>query len=113
MMFHSRAVQRTILRCSAFAFMTAALGEHAHAGGNLEASYTISFARIRVGDIIATVVLGDSEYADLCAWPCWWRYHNVNNMAKPLSPLGASSRTIIPSQQGSPPRSFPAPKPWM
>src|SRR6266480_4188204 len=31
--------------------------------GNLEASYTISFARIRVGDITAAVVMGDSEYA--------------------------------------------------
>ena len=28
----------------------------------LDASYTISFARIRVGDITATVVVGDSEY---------------------------------------------------
>ena len=43
--------------------MVAVLGEHAHAGGNLEASYTISFARIRVGDITATVVMDDSEYA--------------------------------------------------
>jgi hypothetical protein len=63
MMLHSLTVQRTILKCSAFAFMVAVLGEHARAGGNLEASYTISFARIRVGDITATVVMGDSEYA--------------------------------------------------
>jgi hypothetical protein len=63
MMFHSHAVQRTIIGCSAFALMTATLGEHARAGGNLEASYTISFARIRVGDLTATVVLGDSGYA--------------------------------------------------
>ena len=63
MMFHSLTVQRTIVKCSAFAFMVAVLGEHAHAGGNLEASYTISFARIRVGDITTTVVMGDSEYA--------------------------------------------------
>src|SRR5262249_28796567 len=63
MLFHSLTVRRTILTCSAFAFMTAALGQHARAGGNLEASYTISFARIRVGDITATVVWGDSEYA--------------------------------------------------
>jgi hypothetical protein len=63
MMFHSLTVQKTIVKCSAFAFMVAVLGEHAHAGGNLEASYTISFARIRVGDITATVVMGDSEYA--------------------------------------------------
>ena len=43
--------------------MAAALGDHAHAEGNLDASYTISFARIRVGDITATVVFGDTEYA--------------------------------------------------
>jgi hypothetical protein len=41
----------------------AALGGYAHAEGNLDASYTISFAHIRVGDITATVVVGDSEYA--------------------------------------------------
>ena len=33
------------------------------AQGNLDASYTISFARIPVGEITATVVFGDSEYA--------------------------------------------------
>jgi hypothetical protein len=43
--------------------MTAALGDRAHAESNLDASYTISFARIRVGDITATVAFGDSEYA--------------------------------------------------
>jgi hypothetical protein len=43
--------------------MTAALGDHAHAEGKLDASYTISFARIGVGDITATVVFGDSDYA--------------------------------------------------
>jgi hypothetical protein len=42
--------------------MTAELGDHAHADGNLDASYTISFARIRVGNITATVIVGDSEY---------------------------------------------------
>jgi hypothetical protein len=40
-----------------------AVGDHAHAEGKLDASYTISFARIRVGEITATVVFGDSEYA--------------------------------------------------
>src|SRR5262249_16759786 len=40
-----------------------ALGDHAHAEGKLDASYTISFARIRVGDISATRVFGESEYA--------------------------------------------------
>ena len=49
MMFHSRVAQTTILATgSALALMTAALGDHAHAEGKLDASYTISFARIRV-----------------------------------------------------------------
>jgi hypothetical protein len=64
MIFHLRAAQATILAtCSAVALMTTALGDDAHAEGKLDASYTISFARIRVGDITATVVFGDSEYA--------------------------------------------------
>jgi hypothetical protein len=64
MMFHSRAVQTAILATgSALALLTAALNDHAHAEGNLDASYTISFAGIRVGDIAATVVVGDGEYA--------------------------------------------------
>jgi len=63
MMFHSRVAQRTILATGALALMTAALGDHAHAEGKLDASYTISFARIRVGDIAATGVFGESEYA--------------------------------------------------
>jgi hypothetical protein len=47
--FHSRAAQTTILApCSALALMAVALGDHAHAEGKLDASYTISFARIRV-----------------------------------------------------------------
>jgi hypothetical protein len=63
MMFHSRVAQTTILATgSALALMTAALGDHAHAEGKLDASYTISFARIRVGDIAATGVFGESEY---------------------------------------------------
>jgi Protein of unknown function (DUF3108) len=63
-MFHSRVGQTTILATgSALALMTAALGDHAHAEGKLDASYTISFARIRVGDIAATGVFGESEYA--------------------------------------------------
>jgi hypothetical protein len=65
MLFHSLTVRRTILACSAFAFMTAALDEQARAGGKLEASYTISFARIRVGDITATVVWGDANTPSL------------------------------------------------
>jgi Protein of unknown function (DUF3108) len=64
MMFRSRAAQTATLAIgSALAFMTAGVVDHAHAQGNLDASYTISFARIPVGEITATVVFGDSEYA--------------------------------------------------
>jgi Protein of unknown function (DUF3108) len=64
MMFHSRAAQTTILAAGfALVLLLAELGGHAHAEGNLDASYTISFARIRVGDIVATVAFGDNEYA--------------------------------------------------
>ena len=64
MMFHSRAAQTPILAAgSALALMTAVLGDSARAETNLDASYTISFARIRVGDITATIAFGDSEYA--------------------------------------------------
>jgi hypothetical protein len=38
-------------------------GDSAHAQGTLDASYTISFARIPVGEMTATVVFGDREYA--------------------------------------------------
>src|SRR5262249_40826574 len=64
MMFHSRAAQTTLLATgSALVLLLAALDDYAHAEGNLDASYTISFARIRVGDMAATVVFGESEYA--------------------------------------------------
>jgi len=64
MMFHSHAAQTSILAAgSALALMTAVLGDRARAETNLDASYTISFARIRVGDITATIAFGDSEYA--------------------------------------------------
>jgi hypothetical protein len=64
MTLHSHAAQTTILTMgSALALLMAALGGYAHAEGKLDASYTISFAHIRVGDITATVVVGDSEYA--------------------------------------------------
>jgi hypothetical protein len=63
-MFRSRAAQTTILATgSALAFMAPAVGDHAQAQGTRDASYTISFARIPVGEITATVVFGDSEYA--------------------------------------------------
>src|SRR5262245_21822420 len=64
MMYRSRTAQITILAAgSAFALITATAGDSAHGEGNLDASYTISFARIPVGEITATVVFGESEYA--------------------------------------------------
>jgi Protein of unknown function (DUF3108) len=63
MMLRSRTAQTRILAAgSALAFMTAAVGNHAYAEGKLDASYRISFARIPVGEITATVIFGDSEY---------------------------------------------------
>src|SRR5262245_6948764 len=62
MMFHSRVAQTAIL-ATALALVTAALNDHGFAEGRLDASHTISFARIRVGDIAATGVFGESEYA--------------------------------------------------
>jgi len=64
MMFRLRTVQITILAAgSAFALITATAGDSAHGEGNLDASYTISFARIAVGELTATAVFGESEYA--------------------------------------------------
>src|SRR5215831_9996130 len=64
MMFRARTVQITILAAgSAFALITATAGDSAHGEGNLDASYTISFARIAVGELTATAVFGESEYA--------------------------------------------------
>src|SRR5262245_23763886 len=64
MILRSRAAQTAVLAMgSALGFMTVGAVDHAHAEGNLDASYTISFARIPVGEITATVVFGDSEYA--------------------------------------------------
>jgi hypothetical protein len=79
MMFRSRAAQTTILAAgSALALITVTAGDRAHAEGNLDASYTISFARIPVGEITATAVFGQNEYAisararagGKSAWPC-------------------------------------------
>ena len=47
----------------ALALITAVFGDQAHAESDLDASYTISFARIRVGEINASVVFGPTEYA--------------------------------------------------
>jgi uncharacterized protein DUF3108 len=64
MIFHSRVAQTIIFATgSALALMTATLGDHAQAESKLDATYTISLARIRVGDIVATGVFGESEYA--------------------------------------------------
>jgi len=63
MMFRSLAAQITILAAgSALVLITATAGDRAHSEGNLDASYTISFARIEVGEITATAVFGQSEY---------------------------------------------------
>jgi len=59
-----RAARTTILAAgSALALITATAGDRAHGEGNLDASYTISFARIPVGEVTATAVFGQSEYA--------------------------------------------------
>ena len=64
MMFRSRIAQIAILAAgSAFALITATAGDSAHGEGSLDASYTISFARIPVGEITATAVFGENEYA--------------------------------------------------
>jgi hypothetical protein len=63
-MFCSRTAQRTLLVVgSALALIPATVAGGAHAEGHLDASYTISFARIPVGEITATAIFGESEYA--------------------------------------------------
>jgi hypothetical protein len=62
MMFRSRAAQTILAAGSTLAFIAATAGDRAHGEGNLDASYTISFARIPVGEITATAVFGQSEY---------------------------------------------------
>jgi Protein of unknown function (DUF3108) len=64
MMMNFRGVQTRIQATGmVLALLTTALCTHAHAETKLAANYTISFARIRVGDITASLVLGDAEYA--------------------------------------------------
>jgi len=64
MMFRSRNAQITIFAAgSAFALITAIAGDSAQGEGNLDASYTISFARIPVGEMTATAVFGQNEFA--------------------------------------------------
>ena len=68
MMFRSRIAQIAILAAgSAFALITATAGDSAHGEGSLDASYTISFARIPVGEMTTTAVFGESEYASIFA----------------------------------------------
>jgi hypothetical protein len=62
MMVDSCSVRGTIFAAGCALTLVTALGGQAHAE-SLEASYTISFARIRVGDITATVVFSPTEYA--------------------------------------------------
>jgi hypothetical protein len=61
-MFHS-PVARTAILATALGAMTAALHDDTHAEGKLDARYSISFARLEVGEISGTVVFGDSDYA--------------------------------------------------
>jgi hypothetical protein len=64
MIFRLCAAQTTIFAAGfAHALITGTACDRAHAEGNLDASYTISFARIPVGEITATAVVGQSEYA--------------------------------------------------
>ena len=60
-MFRSRAAQILTI-CVALVLATAESGDYARAQGRLEASYGISLAHIRVGEITATLVLGSSDY---------------------------------------------------
>jgi hypothetical protein len=53
-----RTARTTILAAGcALALITATAGDRAHGEGNLDASYTISFARIPVGEVTATAIL--------------------------------------------------------
>jgi hypothetical protein len=53
-----RAARTTILAAgSALALITATAGDRAHGEGNLDATYTISFARIPVGEVRARVLV--------------------------------------------------------
>src|SRR6516164_10523689 len=129
MMFRSSTAKITILAAgSAFALITATAVDSAHGEGNLDASYTISFARIPVGELTATAVFGESEYAVSararaggvlkallvdgdasfstqsrhrggCTATCW-RSHSPTS--SPASP-GRFSRAVAPISRGSSP----------
>ena len=114
MMFRSRTAQIIIFAAgSTFAVIAATAGDHAHGEGNLDASYTISFARIPVGEITATAVFGQSEYAMSArrvrvasSKHYWWT-------VKPRSPHRAPSKAVIRCRRLSPLRSSRTPKPRM
>src|SRR3954447_2635611 len=59
-MSHLRAAPGVILVVGTMAHFSC---EHARAESKLDATYVISFARIHVGDITATVVVRNSEYS--------------------------------------------------
>ena len=79
MIFHPQALRTTILTTGFAALMAAALGNHACAGGNLDARYTVSFGRIRVGEITLTVVLGE-----ICTWPRWRPHEGISGWRRLL-----------------------------
>src|SRR5512133_2862878 len=102
MMFRSRTVQTTILAAgSALALITVTAGDRAHAEGNLDASYTISFARIPVGEITATAVFGQNEYA-ISARARAGGVLKALWTAKPRSPPTAPSKAVIRCRRHSP-----------
>jgi hypothetical protein len=77
-MFRSRTAQTTLLVVgSALALIPATVAGGAHAEGHLDASYTISFARIPVGEITATAVFGRNEYA-ISVWAYKYKRRQVD-----------------------------------
>jgi hypothetical protein len=62
-MVQSRAIQ-TMLVATVFIFALtiAAVGDQAKGESSLDTNYIISFARVRVGEITASLVLGNTEY---------------------------------------------------
>ena len=85
--------------------MAAAVSDRAQPEGNLDASYTISFARIPVGEITATVVFGDSEYAISARARAGGVMKVLSVDGEGSSPRVAPSRTATPCREFSPPGS--------
>ena len=62
-MVQSRAIQTMLVATiSIFALTIAAVGDQAIGESSLDTSYIISFARVPVGEITASLVLGNTEY---------------------------------------------------